>query len=425
MTTAFFDEPARRTPITHETEVLVVGGGSAGVCAAVAAARGGADVLLVEAGGSLGGLATGGLIILLLTLDDGIGRQAVAGLCQEISERLVKRGAAWHPAPEEWGSDAAALVERDRRRGLVWGRSPHRVRYSVAYDPEEMKFALQELASEAGVRLLLHSLACDPILAEGRIAGVAFQGKSGRFAVRARTVVDATGDGDVFAGAGCAHEKEDVLPWLWFVAGGVADAGEAAAAGFGFETPGAGRVLLPWGATEKVEPAHRRDLSRGPDCRAGGVPPPRDGGVRPAAPRSARLRRRAPLSGGRAARHHGEPPPRRPPRPLARRHGHRVRRRRSPSPATGRSTARGTRSRTAASCPPSSPNLLVAGRCISVDHRTHHATKEIPACMATGEAAGTAAALALRASVDAAELDVAALRARLRAQGAILELPPS
>jgi hypothetical protein len=69
------------------------------------------------------------------------------------------------------------------------------------------------------------------------------------------------------------------------------------------------------------------------------------------------------------------------------------------------------------------PNLLVAGRCISVDHRTHHATKEIPACMATGEAAGAAAALALRAGVDPPQLDVSALRRELRARGAILELP--
>jgi hypothetical protein len=67
-------------------------------------------------------------------------------------------------------------------------------------------------------------------------------------------------------------------------------------------------------------------------------------------------------------------------------------------------------------------NLLVAGRCISVDHRVHHATKEIPACMATGEAAGTAAALALAAGVAPADLDVAPLQHRLRAKGAILEL---
>jgi hypothetical protein len=65
-------------------------------------------------------------------------------------------------------------------------------------------------------------------------------------------------------------------------------------------------------------------------------------------------------------------------------------------------------------------NLLVAGRCISVDHRVHHATKEIPPCMATGQAAGTAAAMAAQANIAAAEVDVAALQSKLREQGAIL-----
>src|SRR5262249_57196283 len=61
-------------------------------------------------------------------------------------------------------------------------------------------------------------------------------------------------------------------------------------------------------------------------------------------------------------------------------------------------------------------NLLVAGRCISVDHRTHHATKEIPPCMATGEAAGAAAGLAVKAAVTPKEISVAALQAHLRGQ---------
>ena len=69
------------------------------------------------------------------------------------------------------------------------------------------------------------------------------------------------------------------------------------------------------------------------------------------------------------------------------------------------------------------PNLLVAGRCISVDHRTHHATKEIPACMATGQAAGTAAALAVAEGIDPTDVEVAALRGRLEAAGAIVTLP--
>ncbi len=65
-------------------------------------------------------------------------------------------------------------------------------------------------------------------------------------------------------------------------------------------------------------------------------------------------------------------------------------------------------------------NLLVAGRCISVDHRVHHATKEIPPCFATGEAAGIAAVHALRAQRAVQDIDVAALQSALRAAGAWL-----
>src|SRR5215510_6785250 len=100
----FIQEKPRSTPVKAETDVLVVGGGSAGVAAAVAAARNGADVILVERFGYLGGLATGGLIILLLTLDDGRGRQVIGGLCQEVTDRLAKRGAAMFPSKSEWGS---------------------------------------------------------------------------------------------------------------------------------------------------------------------------------------------------------------------------------------------------------------------------------------------------------------------------------
>ena len=66
-------------------------------------------------------------------------------------------------------------------------------------------------------------------------------------------------------------------------------------------------------------------------------------------------------------------------------------------------------------------NLLAAGRDISVDHRVHHATKEIPACMAVGEAAGLAARLALEQKGDTSAVDPAALRRRLREHGALLD----
>ncbi len=418
---AFVQEPARLTPVRYECDVLVVGGGAAGVAAATSAARAGADVLLVERSNALGGLATGGLIILLLSLDDGRGHPVVGGLCQEVTERLAARGAAYFPAPGEWGRADEALVERDRSFGLVWGRAPHRVRYSVAYDPEAMRLVLLELLEASGARLLLHAQAAEPLVAGERVEAVAFQSKAGRFAVRARVVVDASGDGDVFAGAGCAFEREDVLPWLWFVLGGVEDAAGAAARGLGFRTPGAGRLLMPWGATEKI--SRRIDATLPEDltlaeraCRQRVMA------------EFERLRREEP---GFARAHLCR---------VAEQLGITESRRLLGRAVLGRDEVDRPRADAVALTghwtkygalywipygallPRELENLLVAGRCISVDHRVHHATKEIPACFATGEAAGTAAALALAAGVDPTALGVETLRARLEAQGAILDV---
>ena len=421
MKQAFVEEPARRTSVRHETDVLVVGGGAAGVAAATAAARAGADVLLVERSNALGGLATGGLVILLLTLDDGEGRQVVGGLCQEATERLAARGAAYFPEPGEWGRADEGLVERDRSFGLVWGRPPHRVRYSVAYDPEAMRLVMLELLEAAGARLLLHAQAADPIVEDRRVTAVTFQSKAGRFAVRARVVVDASGDGDLFAGAGCAFEREDVLPWLWFVLGGVEDAPAAAARGVGFRTPGAGRLLLPWGATEKI--ARRIDATLPEDLTYAEV----ECRKRVMA-EFERLRREEPgLARAhlcRVAEQLGITESRR----LA---GRRVlgrdevdRRQPDAIALTGHWTKYGALYWIpyGALLPRELDNLLVAGRCISVDHRVHHATKEIPACFATGEAAGSAAALAVEQGIDPAGLDVGALRAHLLTAGAILDV---
>jgi hypothetical protein len=198
-------------------------------------------------------LATGGLIILLLSLDDGDGQQVIGGLCQEVVDRIARRGGVFHPKPSEWGARDEALIERDRGWGLVWGSGPHRVRYSVAYDPEEFRFALNQMVEESGARLLFHVWGCEPLRTGGRVTGVAVQSKSGRGAILADVVIDATGDGDIFAAAGAAFELEKVLPWLWFRVGGVEDP-EAAltAGGWFFRTVGAGQMLMPWGATDRI-----------------------------------------------------------------------------------------------------------------------------------------------------------------------------
>lgn len=418
----FIQEPSRSTPVKAETEVLVIGGGSAGVAAAVAAARNGSDVILVERLSYLGGLATGGLIILLLTLDDGRGRQVVGGLCQEVTDRVANRGAAYFPPKAEWGSEDAEFVRRDQRWGLVWGHGPHRVRYSVAYDPEEFKFALNQMVEEAKVKLLLHSYACEAIVEDGRVAGVTFQSKSGRFAILAKVVIDASGDGDVFTSAGAAYESEEVLPWLWFTMGGVKNP-EAAidAGGWFFHTLGEGRVLLPWGATErvtrKIDPTKPEDLTYAElECR------------KRVMEEAARLRREIPGFANAHLCHIADQLGITESRRLV---GEYVLDRDDidkPCDDVIAITGHWTKYEALYYIPYRSllpkefSNLLVAGRCISVDHRVHHATKEIPPCIATGEAAGTAAALAVRNGIEPKQVDVKLLQQRLQDCGAILRV---
>jgi hypothetical protein len=287
----------------------------------------------------------------------------------------------------------------------------------VAYDPAQLKGVLDELVQESGARLLLHAWAAEPLLADGRIEAVAFQSKAGRFAVRARVVIDATGDLDIAAAAGCANELERVLPWMWFTVGGV-DLERAGANAPGFRTIGPGKVLMPWGSIEKVgriDATSPEDLTHAElACR------------RLVLAEFARLR--SSVDGFESA-HLCEIAPQLGITESRRLVGQRVLQRSEMDralddavAATGHWTKYGATYDIpyGALLPREIDNLLVAGRCISVDHQVHHATKEIPACMATGEAAGVAAALCLERGVAPATLAVDELRARLEAGGAIV-----
>ncbi len=170
-------EPARELPVFDEVDVLVCGGGPAGFSAAVAAARAGAKTLLIEQTNCCGGIATaGGHNHLCLYSDWGGKNLVVGGVPLEMVRRCVDLG-----------------------YGVFDGGS-------ADFELDGMKLACEQIAAEAGVRLLYHTLFADAIVRDGRVVGAAIQNKSGRQAVLARRVVDATGDADVAASAGAPWE---------------------------------------------------------------------------------------------------------------------------------------------------------------------------------------------------------------------------
>jgi hypothetical protein len=205
-------EQAREIEICREADVVVVGGGPGGIGSALSAARSGADTVLVERYGHLGGMATGGLVTIIPNLSDISGRQQITGICQELIDRLDARGATDYPKKEDWGSTDEKLVQHYIDANLAWfyirddlniGRK--RVLYTALIDPEIMKCELNNMMEEAGVKLYLHSWGARPIVEGNTVKGVIIENKSGRQAVLAKVVIDSTGDGDLLqpAGAEC------------------------------------------------------------------------------------------------------------------------------------------------------------------------------------------------------------------------------
>jgi hypothetical protein len=191
-----------QVPIEGEYDVLVVGGGVAGVSAALAARRSGCSTLIVEKSVMLGGLATLGLIAYYLPLCDGKGRQVIGGIAEELLHLSIKYG--YDTLPEAWrsgngGADAGG-------------------RYRTVFSPAAFAVALDEVVEQEGIDVLFDTVFCRPVMEDGTCRGIIVENKSGRVGYRGRVVVDTSGDADVMARAGaeCADGSNWLSYWAYF-----------------------------------------------------------------------------------------------------------------------------------------------------------------------------------------------------------------
>ncbi len=172
--------PEQKVPIRAEADVLICGGGCAGITAAVSAARHGAKVVLLERWPTIGGMATNGL---------------VNGWHRSDREKMVIFGLVEESAVK---ASTEGWIEQDAKYPFA-----HETHW---FDPEGMRIVWQRMLDEAGVRTFCNIAAGAPILKDGVLRGVTADTKLGRCAFTAGLIVDATGDGDLAAGAGVRFE---------------------------------------------------------------------------------------------------------------------------------------------------------------------------------------------------------------------------
>jgi len=160
--------------------------------------------VLLERYNHLGGLSTGGLVIWIDRMTDWEGKLVIRGFAEELFDRLPADAVAG-PSRADWGS-------RDTAKSGYWSNRTAAyhgvVTWSPTIDPERLKLLSQEIVIERGVKLVYHGWAALPIVEDGVVKGAVFESKEGRMAIMADVVVDATGDGDLFARAGAEFEND-------------------------------------------------------------------------------------------------------------------------------------------------------------------------------------------------------------------------
>lgn len=172
-----------------EADIVVCGGGPAGINAALAAGRSGARTVLIERYGFLGGMSTIALVYPWMTFHTTEGKQVIGGIAQEIVNRLMEEG-------------ASPGHVRDTV-GFVHTITP--------YDPEIYKTLIFDMLRESGVQVLLHSFMDEAIVEGDRIQAVQLTTKSGRYTISAKQFIDTTGDADLayLSGTPCLQGRDE------------------------------------------------------------------------------------------------------------------------------------------------------------------------------------------------------------------------
>jgi hypothetical protein len=166
-------EVARKIPVLAETDVLVVGSGPGGLAAALAASREGVHTLLVERFGCFGGNITQAGVESIAWYRHA-GTVDIQGIGIEFEQRAQQMGAT-DPEPQS---------------------------QSEALNTELFKVVADTLIQESGIFPILHCMAVETVMAGDAINGIVTESKSGRQAILAQRVIDATGDADIAHRAG-------------------------------------------------------------------------------------------------------------------------------------------------------------------------------------------------------------------------------
>lgn len=423
-------------PVRGECDVLVVGGGPAGVSAAISAARNGAETILVERYPYLGGLASGGMVLVLDDMHNDT-EISVRGICMEMIDKMHARDLAVY-APD---ADRDPKIRASKEMWEKWSRwgvfdfhthsLPHPIIFAAAFDPDGFKQISTDLCVDAGVRMRLHSWFSETLVEDGKATGVIVESKEGRHALLGKVVIDATGDLDVAASAGADHDKGAFILTTVSRFGGIdtetatrfefddpqrfeeVDAGAKEIIGgcwnyWWLKTPLPGVVWLNCPHMTgldglavddlgKAEVEGRRRIQTLLDYTRANHPGFEKAYIVDFAPQTG-VRQTRQLKGEYVVQKSDV---------MKRVHF-------ADSVCRGRDYYTPYR----ALVPREIDQLLVAGRHYSATPQAQKSSREIPPCMAQGEAVGVAAVKALAAGVSVRDVDVAAVQKQLRAQGA-------